>query len=129
VTLNRTEPLTSVRIVPKPWGEERIFAATERYAGKIITIRAGESMSYQFHHRKHESVHVIEGVLKMEVERDGRRIVLDLPPGETFHIEAGMRHRMFAGRVDCRVIEVSTPELDDVVRLEDVYGREGTSKP
>lgn len=117
------------RIVPKPWGEERIFAETGRYAGKLILIRAGESLSYQYHVRKEETVHVLEGTLGLEVERAGEKADLRLVPGETFHVDPGTRHRMYAGEADCLVVEVSTPELDDVVRLADRYGREGTSTP
>jgi mannose-6-phosphate isomerase-like protein (cupin superfamily) len=117
------------RIVPKPWGEERIFAETGRYAGKLILIRAGESLSYQFHNRKEETLHVLEGTLGLQVERAGEKAVLRLGPGESFHVDPGTRHRMYAEETDCLVVEVSTPELDDVVRLSDRYGREGTSKP
>ena len=120
---------SAVRIVPKPWGEERIFAATGRYAGKLILIRAGEALSYQYHNRKEETVHVLSGVLGLQADRDGVKADLRLAPGETFHIEPGTRHRMFAEHVDCLIVEVSTPELDDVVRLEDRYGRQGTSAP
>lgn len=118
-----------VRIVKKPWGEERIFAQTARYAGKLIEIRGGESLSYQYHVRKEETVHVLSGRLGLEVEEDGVRASLSLSPGETFHIRPGTKHRMFAKGADCLLVEVSTPELDDVVRLEDRYGREGTSAP
>lgn len=117
------------RIVPKPWGEERIFAETGRYAGKLILIRAGESLSYQFHNRKEETLHVLEGTLGLQVEREGEKADLRLEPGESFHVDPGTRHRMYAEGTDCLVVEVSTPELDDVVRLSDRYGREGTSKP
>jgi mannose-6-phosphate isomerase-like protein (cupin superfamily) len=117
------------RIVPKPWGEERIFAETGRYAGKLILIRAGESLSYQFHNRKEETLHVLEGTLGLQVEREGEKADLRLGPGESFHVDPGTRHRMFAEGIDCLVVEVSTPELDDVVRLSDRYGREGTSTP
>jgi mannose-6-phosphate isomerase-like protein (cupin superfamily) len=117
------------RIVAKPWGEERIFAETGRYAGKLILIRAGESLSYQFHKRKEETLHVLEGTLGLQVERAGEKADLRLGPGEGFHVDPGTRHRMYAEGTDCLVVEVSTPELDDVVRLSDRYGREGTSRP
>ena len=117
------------RIVPKPWGEERIFAETGRYAGKLILIRAGESLSYQYHNRKEETIHVLEGTLGLEVEREGERADIRLAPGESFHLTPGTRHRMYSEGADCLLVEVSTPELDDVVRLSDRYGREGTSKP
>lgn len=117
------------RVVEKPWGEERVFAEGARYAGKLILIRAGETLSYQYHVRKEETVHVLAGRLYLDVEIDGVRQTLGLGPGETFHVAPGTRHRMFAGPEDCTVVEVSTPELDDVVRLEDRYGREGTTAP
>lgn len=116
-------------VVTKPWGSERIFAANGRYAGKLIAIHAGETLSYQYHRRKEETIHVLSGVLGMETESEGRRVVLELHPGETFHVAPGTRHRMFADKADVLVVEVSSPELDDVVRLEDRYGREGTSAP
>jgi quercetin dioxygenase-like cupin family protein len=120
---------TGVRRVTKPWGEERIFAETPHYAGKLIAIRAGQSLSYQYHNVKEETVHVLEGTLGLEVEADGERRKLLLGPGDTYHVRPGVRHRMYAGDTDCLVVEVSTAELDDVVRLEDHYGREGTTAP
>jgi quercetin dioxygenase-like cupin family protein len=120
---------TEDRIVPKPWGSERIFAANERYAGKLIEIRAGETLSYQYHLVKEETIHVLSGTLGMETECNGERVLLSLAPGETFHVLPGTRHRMFANREDVLIVEVSSPELSDVVRLEDRYGREGTSRP
>ena len=126
-----SDPLASTRprLVAKPWGEERVFAEGTRYAGKLILIRKGEALSLQYHDRKEETIHVLEGVLGLFVERDGLRRDLRLGPGESFHIEPGTRHRMTAPEVDCLLVEVSTPELDDVVRLEDRYGRQGTSAP
>ena len=120
---------TTDRVVPKPWGKERIFAANGRYAGKLITIHAGESLSYQYHRVKEETLHVLDGTLGLETEAEGRRVLLALEPGEPFHLAPGTRHRMFATGKDVLVVEVSSPELDDVVRLEDRYGREGTSQP
>ncbi len=117
------------RVVSKPWGSERIFAANGRYAGKLITIRAGETLSYQYHRVKEETLHVLDGTLGLETEVEGERVLLALKPGETFHVSPGTRHRMFADAKDVVVVEVSSPELDDVVRLEDRYGREGTSQP
>jgi mannose-6-phosphate isomerase len=116
-------------VVRKPWGSERIFASNGRYAGKLISIRAGETLSFQYHRVKEETIHVLSGILGMETESDGRRVLLALEPGETFHVTPGTRHRMFAEKEDVLVVEVSSPELDDVVRLEDRYGREGTCAP
>lgn len=121
---------TTYRTVQKPWGEERVFAETSRYAGKLISIKAGQTLSYQYHVKKEETLHVLEGELGLEVaEPEGERQILKLTPGQTFHVTPGTRHRMFADARDCLLVEVSSPELDDVVRLEDRYGREGTSKP
>ncbi|HEV8268861.1 MAG TPA: cupin domain-containing protein [Thermoanaerobaculia bacterium] len=125
----KTPLVLEPRIVKKPWGEEMIFAETARYAGKLITIRAGQSLSYQYHNRKEETVHVLNGRLGLEVEREGFRETLRLSPGETFHIHPLTKHRMFAETEDCLIVEVSSPELDDVVRLEDRYGRQGTTAP
>jgi len=117
------------RVVPKPWGEERIFAEESRYAGKLLAIRSGEALSFQYHVTKDETIHVLDGTLGLFVERDGEQKELRLSPGESFHVEPGTRHRMFAPEGDVLLVEVSTSELDDVVRLEDRYGREGTSAP
>jgi mannose-6-phosphate isomerase-like protein (cupin superfamily) len=117
------------RVVPKPWGEERVFAEESRYAGKLILIRSGEALSLQYHLRKDETIHVLEGTLGLLVERDGDRKDLRLSPGEAFHVAPGTRHRLYAPAGDVLLVEVSSPELDDVVRLEDRYGREGTSAP
>jgi quercetin dioxygenase-like cupin family protein len=117
------------RVVAKPWGEERVFAEGPKYAGKLITIRAGESLSYQFHRVKEETIHVLSGRLGLEVELDGSRAILLLSEGESFHVLPGTKHRMFTETGDCTLVEVSSPELDDVVRLEDRYGREGTTAP
>ena len=117
------------RIVSKPWGEERIFAESARYAGKVIFLRAGESLSYQYHERKEETILVLDGVLGFETEAEGIRRQLRLEAGQLFHIIPGTRHRMYGLEADCTLVEVSTPELDDVVRLEDRYGRQGTSAP
>ncbi len=117
------------RVVSKPWGEERVFAENPKYAGKVILIKAGESLSYQYHERKEETVFVLEGTLGFETEVDGSRRRLELTTGELFHIVPGTRHRMYAPTGDCTIAEVSTPELDDVVRLEDRYGRQGTKAP
>ncbi|HEX3581920.1 MAG TPA: cupin domain-containing protein [Thermoanaerobaculia bacterium] len=117
-----------VRRVPKPWGHELIFAKTARYVGKILHINQGETLSLQYHNVKEETLFVVRGELKLTIESDGDRRVLPLREGESFHIPPRLIHRMEAV-VDTDVAEVSTPELDDVVRLEDRYGREGTNAP
>jgi len=108
--------------VNKPWGYELIWAHTDRYVGKILHINRGESLSYQFHRVKDETIRLLSGVLEMDLETNGEREKIRLAPGECLHIVPGMKHRMSAVE-DCDVLEVSTPELDDVVRLEDRYGR------
>jgi mannose-6-phosphate isomerase len=117
-----------VKRVPKPWGYELIFAKTERYVGKILHINRGESLSLQYHEIKEETLFVVAGELKLTIEIDGDRRELPLRAGEAFHIAPRMIHRMEA-IVDTDIAEVSTPELDDVVRLEDLYGRSGTNAP
>jgi mannose-6-phosphate isomerase len=108
--------------VPKPWGYELIFAQTDRYVGKILHINQGESLSLQYHEMKEETLYVVDGELTLTIEYDGDRRELPLRKGESFHIPPRLIHRMFAV-VDTDVAEVSTPELQDVVRLEDRYGR------
>jgi mannose-6-phosphate isomerase len=109
--------------VPKPWGHEIIWARTDRYAGKILHVRAGESWSLQYHRRKEETMRVLSGAVTLEVGAErGEPQRLRLGPGEGFHLPPGTRHRVTALE-DTDILEVSTPELDDVVRLEDRYGR------
>jgi len=117
-----------VKRVPKPWGYELIFAKTARYVGKILHINRGESLSLQYHEIKEETLFVVAGELKLTIEVDGDRRELPLHAGDAFHIAPRMIHRMEAIE-DTDVAEVSTPELDDVVRLEDRYGRTGTNAP
>jgi mannose-6-phosphate isomerase-like protein (cupin superfamily) len=114
--------IRDIRRIPKPWGYELIFAHTDRYVGKILHINRGESLSLQFHEMKEETLYVVEGELRLTVEHDGDRRELMLRKGEAFHIPPRLIHRMEAV-ADTDVAEVSTPELDDVVRLEDRYGR------
>jgi mannose-6-phosphate isomerase-like protein (cupin superfamily) len=109
--------------IPKPWGHETIWARTDRYVGKILHVRAGESLSLQYHRRKEETIRVLSGDLRLEIGREGEPLtIVELRPGDGWHIGPGVRHRMVAV-ADTDVLEVSTPELDDVVRLEDRYGR------
>lgn len=122
-----TAGIVTGKIVGKPWGHELIWAHTDRYVGKILHINKGESLSYQYHVVKDETIRLLTGALEMDVECDGVRQTLRLQPGDCLHIVPGMKHRMSAVE-DCDVLEVSTPELDDVVRLEDRYGRAGAAK-
>jgi mannose-6-phosphate isomerase len=116
------------RTVDKPWGNELIWAETSRYVGKILHIKKGHSLSLQYHNVKDETVMVLAGKMRFEFYKEGEKPqFVDLEPRQPFHITPHLRHRMTALE-DCDVVEVSTTELDDVVRLEDKYGRQGTSK-
>ena len=117
-----------VQRIPKPWGYELIFARTGRYVGKILHIAKGECLSLQYHEMKEETLYVVAGELKLTVEHEGDRRDVTLRAGEAFHIPPRLIHRMEA-IADTDLAEVSTPELDDVVRLEDRYGRAGTNTP
>jgi mannose-6-phosphate isomerase-like protein (cupin superfamily) len=118
------------RRVDKPWGHELIWAETERYVGKIIAIDPGKRLSLQYHERKDESVLVMRGTLRLHLEdASGQIQIHDLSPGEHCRVPVGRRHRFEALDERVEVVEVSTPELDDVVRLEDDFAREGTSEP
>jgi quercetin dioxygenase-like cupin family protein len=120
---------TNVKIVPKPWGHEVIWAHTEHYVGKVLHIKAGHSLSVQFHNQKDETIHLLTGEMIYRVKgASGALEDVQLKAGESFRNEPGVVHQMEAV-TDCQVLEVSTPHLDDVVRLSDKYGREGTSAP
>jgi mannose-6-phosphate isomerase len=116
--------------VPKPWGHETIWAHSERYVGKILHINAGQELSVQYHNRKDETVYLLSGRIVYRVQRQGADALDDvqLKLGESFRITPGTIHQMVA-LTDCDVLEVSTPEVDDIVRLSDKYGREGTTAP
>jgi mannose-6-phosphate isomerase len=117
-----------VTTVQKPWGHEMIWAHTDRYVGKILHIRAGHALSVQYHERKDETVYLLSGEIRYCVDLDGELRDVGLKVGESFHVTPGTVHFMEA-ITDCDVLEASTPDLDDVVRLTDRYGREGTSAP
>jgi mannose-6-phosphate isomerase-like protein (cupin superfamily) len=109
--------------VMKPWGHELIWAHTDRYVGKILHVRAGEALSLQYHRQKDETIMVVSGRMEFTFYREGEPPeTRELALREPFHIPPGLRHRMVAIE-DTDILEVSTPELDDVVRLEDRYGR------
>lgn len=117
------------RRVEKPWGHELIWAHTDRYVGKILVIEAGRRLSLQRHRVKDESIYVASGRLRLSLEDDeGTVCVEEIGPGEYRRVPTGRIHR-YEAIERCELIEVSTPELDDVVRLEDDFGREGTSAP
>ena len=108
--------------IEKPWGYELIWAHTDRYVGKILHVRKGHALSLQYHRTKDETIHVLAGRIELQTGDGGDLERRPLDPGESFRITAGLRHRMIA-LLDSDVLEASTPELDDVVRLEDRYGR------
>jgi mannose-6-phosphate isomerase-like protein (cupin superfamily) len=129
--LNTLEPWEfHARRVEKPWGWELIWADADAYVGKILFVRAGHSLSLQFHREKDESWYVQSGRAKLELGRAGDAILNEavIQPGATFRFPPGTVHRVTALE-DTTIVEVSTPQLDDVVRLEDRYGREGTTEP
>jgi mannose-6-phosphate isomerase len=111
------------RKVDKPWGYELIWADTDRYVGKVLHVNAGHSLSLQYHERKDETIHLLNGQMRFwagpSVEALGE---IPLAQGESYHITPGTVHRMEAV-TDVDILEASTPDLDDVVRLEDRYGR------
>ena len=118
------------RRVEKPWGWELIWALSEAYAGKILFVRAGHALSLQFHNEKDESWLVQAGRAKIELGAVGETVLAEdvVGPGAAFRYRPGTVHRITALE-DTTILEVSTPQLDDVVRLADAYGREGTSEP
>jgi mannose-6-phosphate isomerase len=124
MTSYRHEP----RRVDKPWGWELVWAEAKDYAGKLLFVRAGHSLSRQYHRRKHESWLVREGRATLELGQLDGVEAIEIGPGDAFDYPPGTVHRLTAIE-DTLIVEVSTPELDDVVRLEDRYGREGTSEP
>jgi mannose-6-phosphate isomerase len=117
---------SELKKVDKPWGHELIFAVTDRYAGKLLVVNAGESLSLQFHKVKDEAWYVLEGRAQLELGAPGERMLASevVGPGASFRFQPGTVHRVRAIE-DTTIFEVSTPELDDVIRLEDRYGRAG----
>lgn len=118
------------RRVEKPWGWELVWALSERYCGKLLFVRSGHALSLQYHEVKDESWYVEEGRAELELGRVGEETLetCEIGPGDCFRFRPGTVHRVRAIE-DLLVLEVSTPEIDDVVRLSDDYGREGTSAP
>lgn len=117
----------SPRRVDKPWGWELVWAEADDYAGKLLFVRAGEALSLQYHERKDESWLVHEGRARLELGDVGGELEpVEIQAGDAFRFRPGTVHRVTALE-DTLVVEVSTPHLDDVIRLEDRYGREGTS--
>ncbi len=119
-----------VTIVAKPWGREVIYASTELYIGKIIEISAGARLSLQYHEAKDETIYVLDGRLRLVIGDSADALeTRDLDTGASVRVHTRKVHRYEAPHGDVRVLEVSTPHPDDVVRLVDDYGREGTSAP
>ena len=128
--MGRARWVEPVRRVDKPWGHEEVFALVEdRYCGKALHVTAGHALSLQYHERKDEVIAVQSGRALLEVgESEHAMESFEVGPGERVHLPPGVRHRVTAV-TDVVLLEASTTELDDVVRLEDRYGREGTSAP
>lgn len=119
----------TARRVDKPWGHELIWTHTDRYVGKLIVIEAGRRLSLQKHLFKDESVLVISGLMRLHLEDDNGTIQgIELGPGDHHRVPVGRIHR-FEAIERTELVEVSTPELDDVIRIEDDFGREGTNAP
>lgn len=113
-------------LVEKPWGYEVRWAVTDRYLGKILHVRKGEALSLQYHQRKDETLLVVRGCVDTEIGfESGDLKTHRMREGDSVHLTPGTRHRLTAVE-DTDIYEVSTPEIDDVVRLEDRYGRAGT---
>ena len=120
---------TDVRRVEKPWGHELIWAQTDHYVGKLLHINAGQALSVQYHNVKDETIHLMRGRMIYRVaDETGTLREREFNEGQSFRNEPGTVHQMEA-ITDCDVLEASTPHLDDVVRLSDRYGRQGTSAP
>ena len=115
--------MNEVRRVDKPWGYELHWAITDRYVGKIIHVNKGHALSLQYHNVKDETIFLWSGRLLFEIEIDGKLTQREMQPGQAVHVTPKTVHRMTAID-DCDIFEVSTPELQDVVRIEDRYGRE-----
>ena len=119
---------SNVSRVAKPWGHELIFAHTDAYVGKILHIKQGESLSLQYHEQKEETLYLLTGEIRLTLRDGADEVVNIMRVGEAYHIPPGLIHRMEAV-VDSDIAEVSTPQLDDVIRLDDRYGRKGTNAP
>ena len=125
----RTRYGVSPRRGEKPWGWELVWAEADAYAGKLLFVRAGESLSLQYHEAKDESWLVQEGRARLELGGVGDELeTIEITAGDAFRFRPRTVHRV-AAIEDTFIVEISTTQLDDVVRLEDKYGREGTSAP
>ncbi len=113
--------------VPKPWGYELIWGRTERYVGKVLHVNRGESLSRQYHNVKDETLYLISGKIRLTLKWEDQERTVTMNVGDSYHIPPRLIHQIEAIE-DSDIVEVSTPELDDVVRLEDRYGRAGTTE-
>ena len=114
---------TTPRRVEKPWGHELIWAHTDRYVGKVLHVKAGHALSLQYHERKDETIHLLTGEMRFWAGPSVEKLQeIPFPTGQSFRIQVGTVHRMEA-ITDIDILEASTPELDDVVRIQDNYGR------
>jgi len=112
-----------MRTISKPWGKEEIWAETPKYVGKYLYITAGSRLSRQYHNKKEETIRVLSGNLLLEIGAGENLTQMTLNPGEIYHVVPMTVHRFCATSEDVVLVEVSTPELDDVVRLQDDYSR------
>lgn len=113
-------------IVNKPWGHENVWALTEKYVGKILHIKKDKRLSLQFHRVKEETIMILEGTMELVLEEGSQReeVRLVMKPGDTYHICPMTVHRFCASQgTDVKLMEVSTTELHDVVRIQDDHGR------
>lgn len=113
--------------VEKPWGYEIWFAHTEQYVGKVIHINEGFKLSLQYHQEKDETLHCFQGNAVLVYEKEGVLVEEVMKQGRSFHVSPGTKHRLKGGEGGCDILEASTSQIEDVVRLEDDYGRSGTS--
>ena len=118
-----------MRVVTKPWGREEIWAESDKYVGKTLFINKGHRLSLQYHRKKTETIRVLEGSLDLVLQDPGGDLVTErLEPGDSYHIDPWKVHRFAARDTDVVLVEVSTPELDDVVRVNDDYSRDSQVK-
>lgn len=117
--------VTSPRRVEKPWGYELIWAETDEYVGKVVYVRAGEALSLQFHEERDETLFLLRGEITLEIGpgvNSMQRVPIE--EGEAFRIRPGVLHRVVA-ETEVEILEASTAELDDIIRVRDRYGRSG----
>jgi len=128
--VSKADWVSAVRRVDKPWGHEEVFALVDgKFCGKAIHVDDGHSLSLQYHEQKEETISVQSGRLRVEIGlHEDELETFELEPGESVHLRPGVRHRVTA-LGDTVMLEASTTQLEDVVRLEDRYGRQGTSAP